>query len=133
MRIATVRIIAYHFFWTNGPTLCYFFAEKQKVFITKFIFMSIILCLSVIDSNLHFSYQRRKQTALDANPDHPTIRKLSAEKRRKQWRENQRKHRAVAKHVKVVPDLTPEYFVELPEGVLERPSLTYSTANDSSN
>lgn len=81
--------------------------------------------MSIITWNLHFSYQRRKQAALAANPDHPSIRNLSdaaAEKRRKQWKENQRKHRAEAKRIRAVLDLTPDSFEEPLEENIERPS-----------
>ena len=69
------------------------------------------------------SYQRRKQAALGANPDHPPIRNLSdaeAQKKRKQWRGNQRKHRVAEKCVRAVLDITPESFEEPPCEALAR-------------
>ena len=79
---------------------------------------------SVIASNLHSSYQRRKQANLGANPDHPPIRSLSAaevKKKREQWRETQKQHRAAEKRLRAVLDITPESSEEPSEEMLARP------------
>lgn len=71
------------------------------------------------------NYKRRNEAASGANPDHPPIRSLSdheVSKKRKRWRENQRKHRAAAKHARTVLDFTPESFEEPPELARPRPS-----------
>ena len=79
---------------------------------------------SVIASNLHSSYQRRKQANLGANPNHPPIRSLSAaevKKKREQWRETQKQHRAAEKRLRAVLDITPESSEEPSEEMLARP------------
>ena len=79
---------------------------------------------SVIASNLHSSYQRRKQANLGANPNHPPIRSLSAaevKKKREQWRETQTQHRAAEKRLRAVLDITPESSEEPSEEMLARP------------
>lgn len=56
------------------------------------------------------NYRRRKEAAMGVNPDHPPVRSLSdhdISKKRKQWRESQRKHRAAAKPARAVLAFTP--------------------------
>ncbi|XP_076594582.1 uncharacterized protein LOC143325434 isoform X2 [Chaetodon auriga] len=67
------------------------------------------------------NYKKRKIAALGANPDHQPIKFLSEHeviKKRQQWRENQRKHRAAKRAKKL--DFTPD-SPDIPVEELSRP------------
>ncbi|XP_041942794.1 uncharacterized protein LOC121705696 isoform X1 [Alosa sapidissima] len=70
------------------------------------------------------SYHRRKQALNGRNPDHPSIKDVSAadaEKRREHWRETQKKFRKKQKQAKAVLDLTPDSFEAPPENIVNIP------------